>query len=318
MAVLYLVLGFGLLYFGAEGLVRGSSNIAIRMGIKPIIVGLTVVAFGTSSPELFVSTTAAFNKTDAIAIGNIIGSNICNIALILGVASIIRPINIQKTTLRKDVLVMIGITSLLVLFAFVGGSNEINFIEGLIFFSLFWGYIYMTFREVKKHKKKQKEIEADLDIPPKQKNIWISILFMIGGIVGLVYGSDFFVLGAKEIALYLGLSNAVIGLTLVAFGTSLPELATTIVAATGKANDIAFGNAIGSNIFNVLLVLGLTSIIIPISTLGISSFDWIILIAISVLLYPLCAIGMKLTRANGVFLLLIYSAYMAVKAFNIM
>jgi cation:H+ antiporter len=315
MSVIYLLLGIVLLYFGAEILVRGSSNIALNLGVRPIIVGLTVVAFGTSSPELIVSMTSALDGAAPLAVGNVIGSNICNIALIVGIAAVIRPIRVEKKTVMKDVVLMLGITGLIAFFILNSQERIIERWEGIVLFSMFTGYIAHTVidsrKEIKLQKQKQREESEYKEIPTPQRKSppLISIALILGGLVALVFGSDFFVKGATQIARYLHVSEAVIGLTLVAFGTSLPELATTIVAAVKNENDLAFGNAVGSNIFNVLLVLGLTSVFLPLSAAGISTIDIIIVLAISALVLPMAWHKFSLNRFEGFILLVLYIGY---------
>jgi cation:H+ antiporter len=315
MSVVYLLLGIVFLYFGAEILVRGSSNIALNLGVRPIIVGLTVVAFGTSSPELIVSMTSALDGAAPLAVGNVIGSNICNIALIVGIAAMIRPIRVEKKTVMKDVVIMLGVTGLIAFFILNSQDRVIERWEGITLFTLFMSYIIYTVIDSRKEmkvlkKKKQEESEfKEIPLPQKKTKAWLDILFIVGGLVVLVFGSDLFVDGAVKIARYLNVSEAVIGLTLVALGTSLPELATTIIAATKNENDLAFGNAVGSNIFNVLLVLGLTSIFLPLSASGISTADIVIVLAISAIVLPLAWHKYSVNRFEGFILLLLYVGY---------
>ncbi len=322
MSVVYLLLGVALLYFGAEILVRGSSNVALRLGVRPIIVGLTVVAFGTSSPELIVSMTSALDGAAPLAVGNVIGSNICNIALIVGIAAIIRPIHVEKKTVMEDVVLMLGVTGLIAFFILNTNERIIESWEGVILFSLFLGYIIHTVidsrKEIKAQKKKEKkELEfREIPLPKPKKRTWLDLIFIGGGLVTLVFGSDLFVEGAVQIARYLNLSEAVIGLTLVALGTSLPELATTIIAATKNENDLAFGNAVGSNIFNILLVLGLTSIFLPLSASGINMIDIGIVLVISALVLPMAWHKFSLSRFEGFILLLLYVGYIIYRSYS--
>jgi cation:H+ antiporter len=285
-SVLYLLFGGILLYFGAEGLVRGSASVALRTGLSALVVGLTIVAFGTSSPELVVSFMAGLEGNADIAIGNVIGSNICNIALIIGVAAMIRPIEVKLQLIKFDLLVMIAVSLVLLAIMYDG---TIDFTDGLI---LVAGI---------------DEFENELK-PSKRKPI-VDYILIIVGIGGLVYGANVFVDGAIGIASMLGVSTAIIGLSVVAFGTSLPELATSLVASIKNEGDISIGNAIGSNIFNILFVLGLASLAHEIPTTDISYIDVSIMIGIAVLIFPLARIGMQIGRLKGALLLSIYVAY---------
>jgi cation:H+ antiporter len=295
-----------LLYFGAEGLVSGSSSLAVRIGITPLVVGLTVVAFGTSSPELVVSLSAAIRDNPEIALGNVIGSNVCNIALILGVASLIRPIKVELRFLKSDMLIMIAVSILMILLALDGELSiydGIIFAIGIILYNFF--AIYFT------RKRKAKEILQNMEegVESKRKPLF-DILLIAGGLTILVVGANLFLQGAIQIAEALGASKALIGLTIVALGTSLPELATSVVAAIKKEGDISIGNAIGSNIYNILCILGFTAIVNPISTNGISHIDMGVMLLISILIYPLARIGLSIGRGKGAFLLIIYISYM--------
>lgn len=306
-STLFLIGGTLLLYFGAEGLVSGSSSMAFRMRITPLVVGLTIVAFGTSSPELVVSISATLRDNGAIAVGNVIGSNICNIALILGVSALIRPIKVNMSIIRKDISLMILASILLIVL--IKNDNMISRIDGVILATgiiLYnWGTIYFS-------KKKSSPLNNEfMEIPDKiRRKQWFDIMLIIGGLGILVLGANLFVEGATQIAKILGASDALIGLTLVALGTSLPELATSVVAAIKDESDISIGNAIGSNMFNILAILGFASLVHPITAEGIQDIDMSVMIFVAIIIFPLVRIGMSLTRIKGVFLLLIYFAYM--------
>ena len=313
MAIIILILGTGLLYIGAEVLVKGSTNVALRVGVKPIIVGLTVVAFGTSSPELLVSMHSAWTGVAPLAVGNVIGSNICNLALILGIAVLVRPIKIERKIILKDVLIMVIISVLLVVFIIDSPDRTIARWEGAVLFLAFIAYIASTVIVARRDKK---AVENFVDIPKPNFTfrVWVDILLILVGLVALVFGSNLFVRGAIDIARQLGVSEALIGLTIVALGTSLPELATTVVAALRNENDLGFGNAVGSNIFNVLLVVGLTSTMIPLTTTGIHTFDLVYMLLVSFIIFPMAWTQYSISRREGVVLILLYISYIVFKS----
>ena len=303
---LYLVGGLVLLFIGAEGLIRGSSNLAIKIGITPLVVGLTVVAFGTSAPELVVSLKAGLMGNSSISLGNIIGSNIANIALIIGVASLIRPMAVHANVIRREIPIMIGVSVMLLLFLIDG---EIGFIDGLVFVSGL--IIYLVFSVILALKEKNPEVNSEFKEGLNSKlGIPISIILMIVGLGLLVLGANLFVQSAVAIAKIFNVSDAIIGLTIVAIGTSLPELITSIVASLKKESDIAIGNVVGSNVFNILGILGITALIIPISTVGISYVDLGLMILTAIILLPLSRTGFSISRFEGAVLLSGYIGYM--------
>ena len=302
-----ILIGLVLLYYGAEGLVKGSSSLALRLKITPLAIGLTVVAYGTSMPEMVVSVKTALSHQGAISIGNVVGSNIFNIAVILGISSMICPLRIKYQIVRYDAPIMI-LTALLFLFFF--RNFEISRFEGATFFSLVVLYTIANFYFSKKdYKKERGEHEAKESDYPKYKNIYIEVLFILGGLALLIFGSNCLINGSVKIAKIFGLSEAFIGLTIIAAGTSLPELATSVVASFRNEPDIAVGNIVGSNIFNILSILGVASLISPINGAGISMVDVFVMIAASIILLPLLYTGFKLNRWEGAFLLLIYGIY---------
>jgi cation:H+ antiporter len=302
---LYLLGGLVLLFIGAEGLIRGSSNLAIKIGITPLVVGLTVVAFGTSAPELVVSLKAALIGNSSIALGNVIGSNIANIALILGVAALIRPLDVHANVIMREIPIMIGISIMLIILLLDG---EIGLIDGVIFVT---GVVVYTIVNIfLARKEKNPEVDAEFKEGLESKlGVPISILFVVVGLGLLILGANFFVQSAIAIAKLFHLSDAVIGLTIVAVGTSLPELITSIVASYKKEADIAIGNVVGSNIFNILSILGITAIIIPISSAGISYVDLGIMLIAAIVLFPLSRTGFSITRLEGAMLLSGYVIY---------
>ncbi len=311
--ILLLVLGLVILVAGAEFLVKGSARLATAVGISPLVVGLTVVAFGTSAPELAVSVMSAFRGQADLALGNIVGSNIFNILVILGLAALVTPLVVAQQLVRFDVPVMIGISVLVLLF---GLDGNIGRIDGLILFS--GAIVYTT------HLIRQSRRESDAAVKQEyeqeygaagEKPAWLkNIALVVVGIAGLVLGSKFLVDGAVVIARTFGISELIIGLTIISAGTSLPEVATSVVAAVRGERDIAVGNAVGSNIFNILSVLGLSSVVSP---AGINvpqaalHFDIPVMIAIAVAALPVFFSGYRISRLNGAFFLLFYLAYLA-------
>lgn len=304
ISVLILLSGGIFLYFGAEGLIRGSASVAIRNGITPLVVGLTIVAFGTSSPELVVSVSAALRENSGIAFGNVVGSNICNIALILGIAALISPIKVNIKLIKKDILIMIGSTILLIIMIM---DDTLGRFEGIILFSGIIAYTGYTLFMAKKEKKK-----LDEQLPEVKRKAWLDIAFIIGGLIILVVGANLFIDGAIRIAKILEVSDVIIGLTIVAVGTSLPELATSVLAAIKKEGDISIGNIVGSNIFNILCILGIASILQPIVLTGanqVNYIDMIVMILIAIILLPLAWTKLEISRLEGAFMLFLYLGY---------
>jgi cation:H+ antiporter len=304
LSLLGLIGGSLFLYFGAEGLVKGSSSIAIRRGITPLVVGLTIVSFGTSSPELVVSVSAAIRGNAAIAFGNVVGSNICNIALIIGIAALIRPIQVSLKVIKTDIILMIVATFVLI---FMILDNHIGRIEGLVLFAGIIIYNVYTLYNAKKHKANNDKNKGN----PREKK-WLDFFLILGGLIILVVGANLFLTGAINIAELLGVSDVIIGLSVVALGTSLPELATSLVASIKKEGDISIGNAVGSNIFNILCILGVAAIIMPISLVGDNSINYIdisVMILVSIVFLPLAWTKLEVSRLEGAFLLFIYFGY---------
>lgn len=301
-----LIGGLTLLFIGAEGLVRGASSIALKFGISPLVVGLTVVAFGTSSPELLVSVKSSLEGNSDIALGNVIGSNICNIALILGATALIKPMIVKAQVIKREIPIMIAVTVIVILMLL---NNTVSFIEGI---ALTLGVIAYTTISIYLSKKEnnpevEKEFENELDKKPH--NVFLSIIFVLAGLGSLILGANIFVNGAVEAAVKLGVSNAVIGLTVVAIGTSLPELITSLVAGVKGEGDIAIGNVVGSNVFNILGILGITSLIKPITSYGISFLDLAIMLVTAVIVLPLSYTGFKINRWEGALLVAVYIIY---------
>lgn len=296
-------LGLVLLYYGAEFLVKGGASIALKMKISPLVIGLTLVAYATSAPELVVSIDAAVKGLGDVSMGNVVGSNICNTALILGLCAMITPLKVNANLLKFDVWVMmLSALALFICYYLTGGVGRI---WGIVFFSCSICYtlwsIYLSKRENATEDKPQQKIY----------NIYIAIALALSGLAFLVFGAKLFVSAAIFTAKAVGVSDAVIGLTVVAVGTSLPELATSVVAAIKKQQDIAIGNVVGSNIFNVLAILGIAPLVSPIATKDISCLDMCLMLGVSVLLYPLMRTGMRINRLEGMLLLFIYIGYTA-------
>lgn len=300
LQVFILLVGFLLLVKGADWFVEGAAGIAKKLGIPQLIIGLTIVAMGTSMPEAAVSITAALQENAGITIGNIVGSNILNILIILGVTALITNVAIQKSTLYYETPYMIAITIVLMIFGITGG--EISFIEGIIFWLLF--IVFLGYLFVMSKKGNSQENEEVKDIP-----VWKCILFMLVGGVMVVKGSDFAVSGASAIARFFGMSERFIGLTIVAFGTSLPELVTSVTAAKKGNAGIAIGNIVGSNIFNILFVIGTTSLICTVPFESKFIIDTIIAIASGAVLWLGTYKNRELRKPCGIVMLLGYAAY---------
>lgn len=309
--ILFLVLGLALLLGGAEFLVRGSARIASAAGISPLVVGLTVVAFGTSSPEFSVSVMSAFKGQADLALGNVVGSNIFNVLFILGLAAMIVPLVVAQQLVRFDVPVMIGASVLVFL---LGLDGSLGRLDGIL---LSTGVvIYTVFLIVQSRKENNAEVKAEYDemvgAKGSGKNWLINIGLVLIGLAALVGGSKLLVDAAVTIARSWGVTELVIGLTIVAAGTSLPEVAASVVAALRGERDIAVGNVVGSNIFNLLCVLGLSSVVSP-SGISVSkaaiSFDLPVMIAVAVACLPVFFAGYRISRANGVCLFGFYAAY---------
>lgn len=299
LEIFLLALGFAMLVKGADWFVDGAAGIASKFGIPQLVVGLTIVAMGTSSPEAAVSITAALKGNAGIAVGNVVGSNILNILIILGLTGLITSVAVQKSTLFIEIPYMLAITGVLLVMGLM--SNSINLVEGIILWVLFILYLSYLFVLAKKGKAEEEEKEA--------RPLWKLLLYaLIGGVV-VVLGSNVAVDAATAIAQIIGLSEKFIGLTVVALGTSLPELVTSVTAAKKGNADIAIGNIVGSNIFNILFVLGTSALIIPITFEPSFVIDAIIAIAAGVLLWVATIGKKKLTRPWGIFMLVCYAAY---------
>ncbi len=305
--ILFFTAGMAMLYFGADWLVKGSSAIALRTGISPLIIGLTLVALATSAPELVVSLQAAFMGNPSVAVGNVAGSNIANISLVLGATALIWPVVADSRTLKFEMPIMVAVC---VIFFLMMLNGFVSRPEGIVLVVLLSGLTIYQIRLIRKGYNIG-DIPDELEevISEDQINTLASIIKIVAGGAFLILGSDLFVKGAVSIGTKAGISDAVIGLTIVSLGTSLPELATCVVAAFRKKSDIALGNVIGSNIFNVLAILGITATAHPLTAEGVTNTDMILMLFLAVIIWPMMRTKMKISRIEGGFLLTIYISY---------
>ena len=308
--VVFLVGGLALILLGANGLTDGAAAVAKRFNISDLVIGLTIVAFGTSAPELVISMMSALNGSADMAIGNVVGSNLFNVLAIIGVTAMVMPIKVGEGTLSKEIPLVVLASIVL---AFMGNdvlldngeANVISRIDGLVLLAFFMIFLRYTFA-IARNGNEEAEGEEIKEMP-----MWKSVLFIVGGLAGLVYGGQLFVDGASGIASSLGVSESTIGLTIVAGGTSLPELATSVTAALKKNPGIAIGNVIGSNLFNIFLVLGCSATISPLPMGGINNIDISVLVGSAVLFWIVGWFFKKrtITRSEGALLTACYIAY---------
>lgn len=301
LSFIMLVFGFVLLVWGADKFVAGASALARRLGVSPLLVGLTIVAFGTSAPELAVSLTAALQGANEIAVGNVVGSNIFNLLVVAGLSAVVCPLVMDRTLLRRDWPISLGAAVLLLVF--IAPDLTISRIEGIILLAVFALVLGVQIRAALKNRDTLESEEDEITMPPMM--IGINIVL---GLACIIIGGQLAVNGATGIARMFGLSETLIGLTIVAIGTSLPELVTSLVAARKGQNEIAMGNVIGSNIFNILLILGVSATITPIPVQATSIIDALVLIGISIVFYLPARRG-KLGRAPGAIMALTYVVY---------
>ena len=304
------LIGLLLLYYGAEFLVKGGVNLATRMKISPLVIGLTLVAFATSAPELVVSVDSALKDMGNISIGNVVGSNICNITLILGLCAVITPLRVNRKLFRLDVPVLILSCLVFALFCFFG--QGINRWQGGVFFLSIIAYTFWSVWKAKQIEKRNLKIAHDAEEKlgaEREFPVTLALLLVAAGLAGLIGGAKLFVGCAIYLAKALSVSDAVIGLTIVAVGTSLPELATSVVAAIKGEKDIAIGNVVGSNIFNILAIMGVAPLFRPLHAPGISLVDLGLMVFCTLVLYPIMKTGYKISRTEGIFLLAVYLAY---------
>jgi len=308
MDFLLLTLGIGLLYAGGEGLVRGAANLGRRLGLSPMVIGLTIVSMGTSSPELAASLVGVFQGAPAVAMGNIIGSNIANLSLVLGITGAIWPLTVAARFIQREVPFML-LTSALV-FPLVWDA-QVSRLEGGLLLTILVVYLM---RLLWRREPERAEVAAEFDeaFSDRWRSVGISLLLVIAGIGLLVAGAQALIQGAVGLARALGVGERVIGLTVVAFGTSLPELASSVVAAARKEGDIVIGNLIGSNVFNILFILGATAAARPVSIVEPVWFDLIVMMLVSLVVWRCFGTGSRLSRAEAVGLVVGYWAYVLV------
>ena len=307
MIAIYIIGGLVLLYFGANWLVQGAITLALHLGLSPLIVGLTVVALGTSVPEALVSVQAAIGHQGGIALGNVIGSNILNIALILGLSAFFNPLKVDSHLVKADVPLLAGATFMLVVLL---EDFHISRMEGAFLLLCIVGYVAGNIMTVKRTSPEENKIEG-VEVPEDHsKNLWRDISFLFIGLIALAFGSNFLVTGAVDLARILGLSEALIGLTIVSIGTGTPEMATALMAAYRKRSDLAIGNAVGSNLFNIMFVLGIAALVAPLDGNGISSVDLYVMLGVTILLLPTVWTGRILDRKEGFLFLAIYVGYL--------
>ena len=307
MIALYITGGLVLLYFGADWLVQGAVTLALHLGLSPLIVGLTVVALGTSVPEALVSVQAAIGHQGGIALGNVIGSNILNIALILGLSAFFNPLKVDSHLVKADVPLLAGATFMLVVLL---EDFHISRMEGAFLLLCIVGYVAGNIMTVKRTSPEENKIEG-VEVPEDHsKNLWRDISFLFIGLIALAFGSNFLVTGAVDLARIWGLSEALIGLTIVSIGTGTPEMATALMAAYRKRADLAIGNAVGSNLFNIMFVLGIAALVAPLDGKGISSVDLYVMLGVTILLLPTVWTGRILDRKEGFLFLAIYVGYL--------
>lgn len=308
--IIFIVVGVAMVLYGADRLTEGSSALARRMNVPEIIIGLTIVAAGTSAPELFVSMMSALKGTPDLAVGNVVGSNTMNAMLIVGCAAMVAPMTISRSTVKKDIPFSVGASVLLMLLAlncFLGRWDGIILLIG---FAAFMTYTLL------RAKKGQAEAQTE-QTGAKQQNPWLSVLFVVVGLALLVGGSNLFVDSASSVATQLGISEGVIGLTVVAGGTSLPELATSVVAARKGQSAIAIGNVIGSNVFNILMILGLTATISPLAIVGITTVDMAVMFLSVALVWMFSFTRFTVERWEGALLVVGYLAYLSWLLYNL-
>ena len=307
VSIFFIIVGFALLILGADWLVNGASSIAKKFHIPEIIIGLTIVSIGTSMPELFVSTTSALEGLSDMSIGNVVGSNLCNLLLILGLSTIIKPVKFQKETRLFEIPMCLIFTVIFIVLCNTGGT--INKVEAVLLLLLFLLFITYTIFMAKKQssQEKQEEVKTQKKLLPILKDI----LWIVLGVIGLKIGGDLAVNNAVNIANYFGVSEKIIGLTILAVGTSLPELVTSVTAAIKGNSDIAIGNIIGSNIFNMLLIIGVAAFINPISYNFSYNMDLMVLVVATLILalFPVIPPKNEMSRANGIIYFLMYVGY---------
>ncbi len=316
VVVLLLAVGFALLVKGADFFVEGSSSVAKKLAVPSIIIGLTIVAMGTSLPETAVSVTAALTNNNELAISNVVGSNIFNLMFVIGVCSILATIYVQRETVTRDIPFSIICALLLLALGIlaIGDASgmTLGHLDGILFLILFAGYIGLMIRSAMKARAEEREVEVNDEFDAEELKVMSypkSILYIVGGAAAIAIGGDLTVNTASRIALDLGMSQTLVGLTIVSIGTSLPELVTSVVAARKNEIDMAVGNAVGSNVFNILMVLGIASALNPVSLIRENIIDILILIAFSVVVWIFAATKKKISRKEGIAMVAMYLVY---------
>ena len=316
--ILLLAVGFAFLVKGADFFVEGSSSIAKKLKVPPIIIGLTIVAMGTSLPETAVSVTASLVQNNELAVSNVVGSNIFNLMFVIGVCSILTPIMVQKATVVRDIPLSLGCALVLLVLGISGLGDKagmtLGHADGVIFLIVFAGYIFTMVRSAMKARAAGQKVEIE-DVEEcdnmKELSYGKSILFLIVGAAAIAFGGDLTVDTASRIAIELGMSQTLVGLTIVSIGTSLPELVTSVVAARKNEVDMAVGNAVGSNIFNILMVLGISSAISPVALIRENIIDIVLLMVFSVMVWIFAGTRKKIERKEGIIMVVVYLVYCA-------
>ena len=316
--ILLLAVGFAFLVKGADFFVEGSSSIAKKLKVPPIIIGLTIVAMGTSLPETAVSVTASLVQNNELAVSNVVGSNIFNLMFVIGVCSILTPIMVQKATVVRDIPLSLGCALFLLVLGVSGLGDKagmtLGHADGVIFLIVFAGYIFTMVRSAMKARAAGQNVEIEgVEECDNMKELSYgkSILFLIVGAAAIAFGGDLTVDTASRIAIELGMSQTLVGLTIVSIGTSLPELVTSVVAARKNEVDMAVGNAVGSNIFNILMVLGISSAISPVALIRENIIDIVLLMVFSVMVWIFAGTRKKIERKEGIIMVVVYLVYCA-------
>ena len=316
--ILLLAVGFAFLVKGADFFVEGSSSIAKKLKVPPIIIGLTIVAMGTSLPETAVSVTASLVQNNELAVSNVVGSNIFNLMFVIGVCSILTPIMVQKATVVRDIPLSLGCALVLLVLGISGLGDKtgmtLGHADGVIFLIVFAGYIFTMVRSAMKARAAGQKVEIEgVEECDNMKELSYgkSILFLIVGAAAIAFGGDLTVDTASRIAIELGMSQTLVGLTIVSIGTSLPELVTSVVAARKNELDMAVGNAVGSNIFNNLMVLGISSAISPVALIRENIIDIVLLMVFSVMVWIFAGTRKKIERKEGIIMVVVYLVYCA-------
>lgn len=316
--ILLLAVGFAFLVKGADFFVEGSSSIAKKLKVPPIIIGLTIVAMGTSLPETAVSVTASLVQNNELAVSNVVGSNIFNLMFVIGVCSILTPIMVQKATVVRDIPLSLGCALVLLVLGISGLGDKagmtLGHADGVIFLIVFAGYIFTMVRSAMKARAAGQKVEIEgVEECDNMKELSYgkSILFLIVGAAAIAFGGDLTVDTASRIAIELGMSQTLVGLTIVSIGTSLPELVTSVVAAGKNEVDMAVGNAVGSNIFNILMVLGISSAISPVALIRENIIDIVLLMVFSVMVWIFAGTRKKIERKEGIIMVVVYLVYCA-------